>query len=536
MERNKIRHAAVQQAEKLASKYDMSGKLFNVGEVVIMPDGQAKSIKSLRKSAEVKEQRVAERQEKEKHNLAVKEEKKACNAPPTSAESLDHSLDGVNPQRAARIQTIHEVSSPNQGSRLSNKQRKTQEQLNPRSTLAKPVIPEGYKLPEDEENFIALWDLTDEEIKKRLDMAKQKAENARKALRRKQKEEKRFNQAMKVLKKQAANKGVLFDPELAKRTILGDDVERKILDDENSDSNSDRDSGSGSDSTSSSGSESESESESGCEVGTDGKFIKSHEAKPKSDADKSKNHKQFVEDTETKHRASNAPVESVKKKTKKGILGEKLDPEFVEKRLRKETKRLKKEQESVEKLATKLAKSQAVTEEPAKKRKRVIEAEGEIEPSGLLETTPAKKQKRNKVKTKELTSIEAIEAIGSEKKKHRRIEAIEPAPVDVIEVIQAEKKQKHKQKKSDVPKTVSNDHSITSENWNTDALEGDNARKQKFLRLLGAGKAKGDGAQQNKPSKKSTDISKVQSDLEKQYEAGMKLKHDGGSKRRGLGA
>jgi len=67
-------------------------------------------------------------------------------------------------------------------------------------------------------------------------------------------------------------------------------------------------------------------------------------------------------------------------------------------------------------------------------------------------------------------------------------------------------------------------------------LAGDEARKQKFLRLLGAGKAKGGEPKQTTSNKIITDISRVQNDLEKQYEAGMKLKHNGGSKRRGLGA
>ena len=37
-------------------------------------------------------------------------------------------------------------------------------------------------------------------------------------------------------------------------------------------------------------------------------------------------------------------------------------------------------------------------------------------------------------------------------------------------------------------------------------------------------------------SAKVEDITKVQSELERQYELGMKMKHDGGARRRGLGA
>jgi len=511
----------------------LSGKLFNVGKVIVMPDGQVKSVERLQKTAEVKEQREVERKENERRKLAAEEAKKAGKAPSNLVESSVHSLDGVNPQRAGLIQTIHGVAAPSRASGISNKQRKTQEMLNPRLIPQKPIIPEGYKLPEGEENFIDLWDLPDEEIKKRLDMAKQKAENARKALRRKQKEEKKFNKAMKVLRKQAASKGVLFDPEQAKITILGEECLKKPLEDDNSDSSSDSYSNLGSDSTLNSGSESESESES-AEIETRQKTATANEIKPNSDVDKSKKRKRSPEEAETELIGIKAPVEPLKKSSKKDILRETLEPEFIEKRLKKEEQRLVKEQKRIEKLAAKVAESGAVNEKPAKKRKRAIEAGNSYGASEITEGTPMKKQKKTKVKTKELASVKAAEVSDSERKKHNKNKAIEPVAVDVVEVVQKEKK--HKQKKSEANEATTSDQSITGENWNTDALVGDEARKQKFLRLLGAGKAKSDGPKQNKSSKKDSDISKVQSDLEKQYEAGMKLKHDGGSKRRGLGA
>ena len=506
IERNKIRHAAVRQAEILAGQHDLSGKLFNVGEVIIMPDGQAKSVESLRRTAEVKAKRKDEREEQEKSKLDTEEMKKASIPQPNQAESLRPGLDGVNPQRIGLIHTNED--SP----RISNKQRKAQETLNPRHVPLKPVIPEGYEVPINEENFIAMWDLTNDEIMKRIDMAKKKAGNARKALRREQKEEKKINKAMKVLRKEAASKGVLFDPEQAKRMISGEEEPTKPLEGMSSDSNSDSDSDSGSDSTSSSGSDMEVESKSD-KIKTSKKASKVPEAKNNSNTDKPKKRKRSIEDVEEESGADTKALESVKKKAKK------------------EHQKVARELKHVENLAAKLAKSQAVVEEATNERK-AIEAEDPIAPSDAVEKKREKKQKKHKGRTDEGTEV-----TGSEKKKEKETKnskVTKPVSVDIAEVVATDKK--HKKGSSDASKPMSSERSVIGENWNTDALTGDEARKQKFLRLLGAGKASGDASKQQKSSKKNTDIFKVQSDLEKQYEAGMKLKHDGGSKRRGLGA
>lgn len=81
-----------------------------------------------------------------------------------------------------------------------------------------------------------------------------------------------------------------------------------------------------------------------------------------------------------------------------------------------------------------------------------------------------------------------------------------------------------------------------AEQWNADALSGDTARKDKFLRLLGAGKFNGaditeKSLKRSKSPKKSfAAISAVENELERQFEAGVRMKHDGQGKRRGLGA
>jgi len=103
----------------------------------------------------------------------------------------------------------------------------------------------------------------------------------------------------------------------------------------------------------------------------------------------------------------------------------------------------------------------------------------------------------------------------------------------------------HKSKKKDADtkkseKPASDEPATASaEQWNPDALSGDAARKSKFLRLLGAGKNAG-AAASAKPARSTgragNDIEKVQSELERQFEAGIRLKHGGHTKRMGLGA
>lgn len=69
--------------------------------------------------------------------------------------------------------------------------------------------------------------------------------------------------------------------------------------------------------------------------------------------------------------------------------------------------------------------------------------------------------------------------------------------------------------------------------WNAVALSGGDERKSKFLRLLGAGKSK----EIETPSQTSpVFLAKAERELEKQYEAGVRMKHDLGGRRKGLGA
>lgn len=71
--------------------------------------------------------------------------------------------------------------------------------------------------------------------------------------------------------------------------------------------------------------------------------------------------------------------------------------------------------------------------------------------------------------------------------------------------------------------------------WNLQSLSGDDARREKFLRLLGASSS---GKATTHPTtttgaQKADDMLKVNVELEKQYEAGMRIRHEG--KKKGLG-
>lgn len=109
-----------------------------------------------------------------------------------TANGTDHRLElsapngnfvnGVNPERYVQMEL--EKNKRPQG--MSKSQQKKLEALKPRPPPPKPVIPEGYSLPEGEENFLSLWDLSDTELERRVLREKRRKADTRKALRVKQ--------------------------------------------------------------------------------------------------------------------------------------------------------------------------------------------------------------------------------------------------------------------------------------------------------------------------------------------------------------
>jgi Small acidic protein family len=99
-----------------------------------------------------------------------------------------------------------------------------------------------------------------------------------------------------------------------------------------------------------------------------------------------------------------------------------------------------------------------------------------------------------------------------------------------------EEKEKATQARSKKRKTK-NEEEVANigDQWNPDALNGDIARKDKFLRLLGASKVNGTEKRTKKVKSRFTNYEQMENDLEQQFEAGVSMKHNGQG-RRGLGA
>ena len=174
LERQSIQSQAVKQAEQLAAEHDPTGKMFNVGPVTMQKDGTVVSVEVLQRREEARARRAAEAAAKEE---AAKEEPQ----PTTNSETPD--TDRLNPQRFLQM----ELQKKERPRGLSKNQQRKLEALKPRPPPPKPIIPEHISLPPNEENFIALWDLSDTELERRVLREKRRKAAERKALRLKQK-------------------------------------------------------------------------------------------------------------------------------------------------------------------------------------------------------------------------------------------------------------------------------------------------------------------------------------------------------------
>ncbi len=182
MERRKIYKEAVSQCERLAAIHDPTGKMFNVGPVVIQEDGKVVSVELLERRAQAQSERAAKLVQGN-DGASVQTSTRADNSSSKSANSIQ---DCVNP---ARRDLIHAPSgSETTRRRLSKNQQKKLAMLEERPPPPKPVIPEGIKLPEGEENWLALWDLSSDELERRIVREKKQKAAERKALRERQKE------------------------------------------------------------------------------------------------------------------------------------------------------------------------------------------------------------------------------------------------------------------------------------------------------------------------------------------------------------
>ena len=184
-ERRKIWQEAIRQAQRLAAVHDPSGAMFNVGRVIVQEDGSVITQEILQR----REQRALEKAAANKEGATDKAEDPISGpevngneiqmnvVSPTKTQLLEN---GINPDRFARIEAANAQNPP---SRVSKSQLKKRKQWEPRPPPPKPIIPEGIAVPEGEENWVALWDLPDDELERRTIRAKRRKAADRKALR-----------------------------------------------------------------------------------------------------------------------------------------------------------------------------------------------------------------------------------------------------------------------------------------------------------------------------------------------------------------
>lgn len=187
-ERRKIWTEALKQAQRLAAVHDPSGVMFNVGPVITQEDGTVISLETIRR-----------RQERE----AMEKTKKDANPGTVGGtddvkaefqgtgnthkmendKSTDAPINGINPARLSQIDAV----KPRLALKgMSKTQQKKLAAMEPRPPPPKPIIPDGISLPEGEEDWLALWDLPDEQLERRVIRAKRRKAAERKALRTKQ--------------------------------------------------------------------------------------------------------------------------------------------------------------------------------------------------------------------------------------------------------------------------------------------------------------------------------------------------------------
>ena len=181
-----------------------------------------------------------------------------------------------------------------------------------------------------------------------------------------------------------------------------------------------------------------------------------------------------------------------------------------------------------------------------KKRKTAHDPEDQADkPNQVVDDEAARKekkrlkkeQKQQKAKEENLPgnapqNEEAPEA--SAKKPKNKRQKTEPVGISITNGAESEMRAEKTNETGEEELNFRN-----GDQWNPDALSGDATRKDKFLRLLGGSKVNGNSAE--KPSKKVKVKSKLaglvqmENDLERQFEAGVRIKHDG-QRRKGLGA
>jgi len=225
-------------AQRLAAVHDPTGAKFNVKPVTILEDGRVVTLESIERKKEREAFKQAEL-DAENHvpttdSIAIDPQEAAVKA--RALASIGSSVtDRLNPERMAIL--IQSKMPQKRPPGLSKTQQKKMEQYAPRPPPAKPTIPEGIEIPEDEpENWIELWDLPDEQLERRIVRAKKRAAKERKELRIKQKSGKAERRAARDEKRRVYREikqswKIVREQERTRRKFLlsMEDEERKKL-------------------------------------------------------------------------------------------------------------------------------------------------------------------------------------------------------------------------------------------------------------------------------------------------------------------
>ena len=176
-------------AQRLAAVHDPTGVKFNVKPVTTLEDGRVVTLESIERKKEREALRKAELEAKESatatNGIAI-DPQEAADKAAALASIGSSATDHLNSERMAIL--MESKMAHNRPPGLSKTQQKKMEKYAPRPPPPKPTIPEGIEIPEDEpENWIELWDLSDEALERRVMRAKKRAARERKELRIKQK-------------------------------------------------------------------------------------------------------------------------------------------------------------------------------------------------------------------------------------------------------------------------------------------------------------------------------------------------------------
>lgn len=182
-ERRKIQTEAIRQAKRLAAEHDPGGVSFNVGPVIMQKDGRVISLETLRKRQEKAALEQAKTDGLKIEPIADKLKSSSQVVDKSNQVCLTDIPNGMNPDRFANM--ISAKSDLNTTG-MSKTQLKKKAALAPRPPLPKPIIPEGISIPAGEENWLALWDLSDHQLESRVIKEKKKKAAERKNLRVKQ--------------------------------------------------------------------------------------------------------------------------------------------------------------------------------------------------------------------------------------------------------------------------------------------------------------------------------------------------------------